>query len=164
MSDGGATALIAVAMVVGAAGTVVPIVPGVWIIWVAALAYGFLVGFGSVGLLVVAGMTGLLAVSVVSGVLIPRHLAQEANVSGWSQLVAVVGAVIGFFTIPLVGIIVGALIAVFIAEFVHHREVEAAWRATVAVAKGFGIATLVEIAVAVLMVALWSLWAASVVL
>ena len=42
-------AVVAIAMVMGLAGTVLPILPGLWLIWGAALVYGLVAGFGASG-------------------------------------------------------------------------------------------------------------------
>ena len=164
MSDGASTALVAVVMVVGLAGTVVPVVPGLLVIWGGALAYGFLVGFDPLAVAVLVVLTIVLAVSFALSILLPRRMAQSSDVSTWSQWAAVVGAIIGFFTIPVVGVVVGAVAGLFAAELVHHRDPAAAWSGSVAVAKGFGLSALVDLALAALMISVWSLWAAIVVL
>ena len=163
MSDVEVTILVAVVMVTGLAGTVVPVLPGLTLIWGAALVYGFLVGFGTVGVLVSIALTVLLAASVVKSVLVPRRMAEGHDVSGWSQLVAVVGAVAGFFLIPVIGVIVGALVGLLASEYVNHRALGPAWGATMAVAKGFGLSALIDIGLGLTMLSLWSVWAATVV-
>ncbi len=162
MSDGWMTVLVGIVMVVGLAGTVVPILPGLTVLWGAALAYGFVVGFGPVGITVMALITLLLVVSVVKSFLIPKKMAEGSDVSGWSQLIALVGAVIGFFVVPVVGIVVGALVGLMLSEYIHHRELGEAWEATKAVAKGFGLSALVDIALGVVMITLWAIWSLTV--
>ncbi|MEM9130915.1 MAG: DUF456 domain-containing protein [Actinomycetota bacterium] len=162
MSDLEATIVIGLVMVVGVLGTVVPFLPGVMLIWLAAVVYGFLVGFSPIGIAVLVVLTLLVAASVIKSVVVPRRAAEGHDVSRWSQLVAVLGAVVGFFVIPIVGVVIGALIGLFVAEYVHHREAGEAWGSTVAVAKGFGLSALIEIGIAVFMTAVWAAWALSV--
>jgi uncharacterized protein YqgC (DUF456 family) len=163
MSDVTMTVLVAVFMIVGLAGTVVPIVPGLVVIWAAALVYGLVVGFGALGMAVMALLTILLVVGFVLGFLLPKRMADGHDVSRRSQLVALVGAIIGFSTIPVVGVIVGALIGLLIAEYASQGDWKRAWGATVAMAKGFGLSALVDIGLATVMLALWSIWAFTVV-
>lgn len=164
MSDTEATVLVGIAMVVGLAGTVVPLLPGLLLIWGAALVYGFLVGFGPVGIAVVVVLTLVLAASMVKSIVVPRRMAEGHDVSRWSQVAALTGAILGLVFIPFVGVVVGALVGLLVAEWVNHRDLGAAWQATVAVAKGFGLSALIDIALGMLMVTLWSLWAFTVVL
>ncbi|MEL7158163.1 MAG: DUF456 domain-containing protein [Actinomycetota bacterium] len=163
MTDFYYTVLIAIVMAVGLVGTVFPFVPGVALIWAAAVLYGFFVGFGLTGFIVVGAMTVIVLASVAKSVLLPRRMAEGQDVSRWSQLVAAVGAVLGLIFIPVVGVFVGALLGLFAAELANHRNVTAARRATVAVAKGFGLSALIEVFMAVAMIGLWSIWAFTVI-
>lgn len=163
MTNGWATVLIGVVMVVGLAGTVVPVLPGLIVLWVAALVYGFVVGFGPVGVAAMILISLLMIVSIVKSFVLPKKMAEGSDVSGWSQLIALVGAIIGFFVVPVVGIVVGALVGLFVSEFVHHRRLAEAWDATKAVAKGFGLSALVDIALGLVMITLWAAWAATVI-
>ena len=158
------TILVGVVMVVGLAGTIVPVLPGLTVLWAAALVYGLVVGFGPIGIVVMVLLSVILVVSVVKGVVLPKKMAEGSDVSRWSQLVALVGAIIGFFIIPVVGIIVGALVGLLFAEYANHRHFEPAWVSTKAVAKGFGLSALVDIALGMLMIGTWGVWAATVVL
>lgn len=162
MSDTAATFLVGAVMLVGMAGTVIPFLPGLALILGAAVVYGLLVGFGTVGTLVTIALVVIVGLGVVKSVVVPRRMAEGIGVSGWSQVVALVGAVFGLIFIPVVGIFVGALGALFLAELVHHRSGAAAARSTVAVAKGIGLSTLIDLGLAAIMIGLWSVWALSV--
>lgn len=162
MSDTEATVVIGLVMAVGVAGTIVPFLPGVLLIWLAAVIYAFLVGFSPVAIIALAVLTFLAAGSVVTSVALPKHAADAHDVSRWSQLVAVVGAVVGFFVIPIVGVVVGALIGLFVAELAHQRDARDAWDSTVALAKGFGLSALIDVAIAIFMTVIWAFWAITV--
>ena len=159
MSDVEITVLVALVMVVGLAGTVVPLLPGLMLIWAAALVYGFGVGFGSVGVAVMVLLSLIVVISLVKSILVPRRAAEGHDVSRWSQLVALVGAVIGFFLVPVIGVFVGALVGLLLAEYVNHRDLATAWRATVAVTKGFGLSVVIDVGLAMTMIGLWLVWA-----
>lgn len=163
MNDTMWTLLAAIVMVVGLFGVVIPVLPGLALIWVAALVYGLIVGFGSAGVAAMVVLSVLLAGSVVVGVLLPRKAMQDSGAATWSQWAAVVGAIIGFFVIPIVGVLVGALVGVWLAEWSDKGDPRAAWTSTLAVAKGFGINTLVQFGIGTMMIAVWSLWATTVV-
>ncbi|MGH1493469.1 MAG: DUF456 domain-containing protein [Acidimicrobiales bacterium] len=152
-----------VIMVVGLCGVIIPVLPGLALIWGVALIYGFLVGFGAIGISVMVVLTVLLAISIVKGVIIPRRTAAESGASGWSQLGGLVGAVIGFFLIPIVGFIVGALVGVLLAEVLIKGQWDEAWTATKGLAKGFGISALIDLVLGLVMIAAWAGWAASVI-
>jgi hypothetical protein len=56
---GSVVVVTALLIVVGIAGTLLPILPGVALIWAATIAYGLVEGFGAVGLTAMAIITGL---------------------------------------------------------------------------------------------------------
>jgi len=163
MSDATATVVVGIAMAIGLAGTVVPLLPGLLLIWAAAIVYGLLTGFGTIGIGVTAALTALVLVGAVKSVLVPRRMAEGRGVSGWSQFVAFGGALLGFVFIPVVGAVVGALGGLFVAELVNHRNVPVAGRATLAVAKGFGLSAIIDVGLGMAMIALWMAWALTVV-
>lgn len=157
------TSIVAVVMVVGLAGVVIPVLPGLVLIWAAALVYGIEVGFGVGGVVVMTILTVLTLVSIVLGVILPKRAATESGATRRSQLVGLIGAVIGFFVIPVVGLVVGALVGVLVAEYKDKGDWPAARTATVGVAKGFGVSALVQFLIGFAMIVVWSLWAATVV-
>jgi uncharacterized protein len=65
--------------------------------------------------------------------------------------------VVGFFVIPVVGLVVGGVAAVYLAELARLQDLGLAWRSTWAVLRGIGIGMLVELTAALLMVGVWTL-------
>lgn len=162
MSDTAATVLIGLVMVGGLAGTVIPLLPGLLLIWAAALLYGLLVGFGGAGLTVMIVLTAIVGVSAIKSIVVPQRMADGHGVSRWSQLAALAGAIVGLVLIPVVGIVVGALVGLVLAEYANHRNGPDTWRATVAVAKGFGLSALIDVGLGMVMIGVWSIWALAV--
>ena len=105
----------------------------------------------------------LAAVSVAVGIVLPKRAATESGISTSSQLAAVVGAVIGFFAIPFVGLLVGALAGIALAEWRDKGEWQAARASTIAVAKGFGLSALAQFGIGFVMLVVWLAWAQAVI-
>lgn len=160
----GWTAVVGIVMVVGLVGVVLPVLPGLTLMWAAALAYGFLVGWSGLGVAVMALATVLVAAGFAAGILVPRQAAAAGGASGTAQLAGLVGAVIGFFLIPVVGVLVGALAGIFGVELARHGDRAAAWSATVATARGFGLSILIELGLGFALLVAWTAWAITVVL
>ena len=59
MSDVAWTVLAAVLMVLGLGGVVIPVLPGLALIWAVALGYGLIVGFGTIGTATMILLTAL---------------------------------------------------------------------------------------------------------
>ncbi len=78
----------------------------------------------------------------------------------WVLAVALVGMVVGFFTIPVLGIVIGGIAAIWLAELVRLRDPRRAWDTTWAAIQGYGVGTGIQLAagVAVLLVWLVAVW------
>ena len=103
----------------------------------------------------VAAVLGV-AAEVSQYVLAGRHM-RRADVP-WSTLVwGGIAGVVGFFVIPVVGLFIGFVLAVFLAELVRRRDRRAAWRATVAAMQATGITILVQLLGGLLAAATWGI-------
>lgn len=88
--------VVAAAMVIGLIGTVVPVMPGLLLIWGAGLVYGVLAGFGGVGIAAFAVMTILLGLGLATGYVLPKRAGVRSGAPKSSIRLGVLGAVIGF--------------------------------------------------------------------
>jgi len=156
------TLIAGVVMVVGVAGVIVPGLPGLLLVVAAGVGYGFAVGFSPLGWVVIGVLGVLLAISIALGVMIPQREAARAGTAGISQWAALLGAIIGFFVIPVFGLIAGAIIGALVAEYQVKGNWDEAWTATLGLVKGLGISMLVDLVIGVVMIAAWSVWALTV--
>ncbi|MGH9229982.1 MAG: DUF456 domain-containing protein [Acidimicrobiales bacterium] len=154
----GLVPLLGLVMAVGAVGTIVPLVPGISLVWGAGLVYGLDRGFGAIGLVAFAVMTGLAVAATVAGYVVPKRRATGAGVSRATVWLGVAGAVVGFFVVPVVGLPIGGVLGIYVGEHLRTGDRVAAWRATRATITGFGIAVLVQFAAALSMIAVWLVW------
>lgn len=145
-------------MVVGLVGTVVPVWPGVVVVWAAGLVYGLLGGFGAVGAVAFAAMTLLAVLGTLAQVAMPARSGARRGASLGTLAVAGAGAVVGAIVLPALGLPIGALVGVWAAELVRAGDAGLAWRNTLAVLRGMGLAILVELGVGTLMLAAWLVW------
>lgn len=159
MSDALITVIVLIAMLIGLAGTLVPILPGILLMWAAAVGYGVVVGFDAFGITILVLITALTGVAVAVGVLVPQRAAAESGAALASQIAAGVGAVIGFFLIPIIGAPVGAVVGIGLAEWYDKRDWPAAKASTIAIAKGFGISTLAQFGLGFVILMVWLPWA-----
>lgn len=152
-------ALVAVAIAVGIAGTVVPLVPGLGLVAAAALVYGLVEGFGVVGGIAFGIIVALAVAGSAAGIVLPRRAAGGAGAPRSSLLVGALGAVIGFFAVPVVGLPLGGAAGIFVGELARSGgDRSVAWRTTWATLKGFGLATLVQLAAGLVMAVVWIVW------
>ena len=153
-----ATALCAVVMAIGLIGTLVPVLPGLILIWATALVYGLVDGFGSLGAIAFALITLLLVVALVFKIVLPHRRGRASGAPASALVAGAVGAVAGFFLIPMVGLVAGAMVGVLGAEYVRTRRWDVAWRSTKGVAAGIGLGIALELAAGIAMVLTWGAW------
>jgi len=152
------TILVGAVMVIGVVGTVLPVIPGLWLIWAASLVYGLVEGFGAAGWLAMIVLTVLAGVGTAAGVALPQRSATNIGIPWWGQLFAGLMAVVGFFAIPVVGAAVGFVGAIIALVLVRTREVGTAIPTAWAVVRSLVIASAVQLAAGILMFATWIGW------
>lgn len=153
MSTGGLI-LTAVAIAVGLAGILVPLLPGTLLVY-AAIAVWAVIERTTVGWAVLGVVTVLLGIGMAVKYLWPVKRMRAADVSGRTLAVGGVLGVVGFFVIPVLGLLVGFVSGVFLAELVGRRDRRRAWASTVHAVKGVVLSVGVELAAALLATLAW---------
>ena len=149
---------VALLMAMGLAGVIMPFLPGLPIIWGAALVYGFLTEFGTLGWTAMAVITVLAAIGIAASLVLPERAGAATGASRSTRLFAGVTGVIGFFVLPVIGFPIGACLGVLLAQYRQTADPGEAVRATVAVLKGFGVGLVAELGAGLAMVAVWVAW------
>ena len=154
------TVLVGLAMVVGVAGTLLPLLPGVGLIWAAAVVFGLIEGFGLVGWTAMAVITALGASAIVAGVRMPQRAAAAGGIGWRGQLMAFALAVVGFFVIPVAGAPIGFVAGIYLAARSRHGA--EAWPITKRTVRSLVLAAGVQFAAAIGMALTWLVWALTV--
>lgn len=142
--------LVAVAIVVGLVGVIVPVVPGTLMVGAVIAVWA---GVERVWWLLALVLV-ISAVAVTLKFVVPARAAKQA--ASTSALVAgALGALVGFFVIPVIGMVIGFLVGVLGAEFARRKALQPAWAATWATTKSVGLAMLVELVAVIMMAGLW---------
>lgn len=145
-------------MVVGIFGTVVPLLPGLPIVWVAALVYALLSDPGVSGWLAFAVITALAIAGLLIGTALPHRRVVAAGVPRSSVVAGVALAVVGFFAIPVVGLPIGAATGILLAEKRRLDDWSAAVAATKSLLIGFGLGALLQFGAGVAIMIVWVVW------
>jgi hypothetical protein len=152
-------AVVALLMLAGLAGAVVPVLPGTPLILAGAVVHAVATDFTPVG----PGRLVILAVLAVVGTVL-GHVAsafgvRRAGGSGWAIAGALVGAVLGLFAAPF-GLLLGPLLGAIAGEALRTRRLRGSVRAGVGAAVGVIAGAAAQVAVGFVMVALflWWLW------
>ncbi|KHL14589.1 hypothetical protein CLV56_0150 [Mumia flava] len=148
------TVLVGLAILVGIAGIIVPILPGSLLVWIAIVVWAVVVAEPAAWAVLVAA-TVVYGATLVVQYAIPGRRLQRAGVPGRAMLLGFVLGVIGFFVIPVLGLFVGFVLGVYLHELARHRTHEGAWTATVHAMKAAGLSILIELAGAMISTSLW---------
>lgn len=153
MSAGGLI-LVAVAIAVGLAGILFPLLPGTLLVWAAIAVWAYL-EHTTVAWVVLGVATVVLGAGILIKYLWPARRMRAADVSGRTLAAGAVLGVVGFFVIPVVGLLVGFVLGVYLAELVQRRDQRRAWASTVHAVKGVALSVGVELVAALLATAAW---------
>lgn len=146
--------LVAVAIAVGLVGILVPILPGSLLVAAAILVWA--TERGETAAWVVLGVAlALLAAGGVVKYLVPGRRLQRAGVPTSTLLAGAALGVVGFFVVPVVGLPLGFVLGIYLAQWrrLGHRD---AWPATVHALKAVGLGILIELTFGTLAAATWA--------
>jgi uncharacterized protein YqgC (DUF456 family) len=149
----GVEVLVAVAIVIGLLGVIVPVLPGVALILLAILGWAVHLGEPT-GWVVLGVCAAVLVAGGIAKYLLPGRRLAEAGIPSSTQWTGVALGVVGFFVVPVVGLFLGFVLGMYVAE---RRRVgpEAAWPSTRAALRAVGLSILIELGSAVLAAGVW---------
>jgi uncharacterized protein YqgC (DUF456 family) len=146
-------------MVVGLVLLIIPIFPGITVIWLAALLYGIVTGFDTLGIVILVLITlGMIVGVTVDNVLMGAG-ARQGGASWLTIGVALFAGIAGTVLFPPIGGLIAIPLAIFLLELLRNREWRSAWRATRGVALGWGLSFLVRFGIGLVMISAWLIWA-----
>jgi uncharacterized protein YqgC (DUF456 family) len=159
--SGEAQTLVGVVMVLGIVGILLPVLPGLLLIWAAGLWWTIADGGGATRWTVFAVLTALLVVGTVVKYVLPARSAAARGAPVSTLVVGALGGIVGFFVIPVVGLLIGGVLGIYLAEYVRLRDPGRAWTSTRAALVAIGIGLLIELTAGVLMFGVWliGVWA-----
>jgi uncharacterized protein YqgC (DUF456 family) len=144
-------------MVIGLAGTIFPILPGIPIIWLSALFYAVVEGFEAIDPFTFIVLTLMAAVAGTADIWMSALGAKTGGASGRSMLYGCLGSLIGFIvgTVFVIGQLIGALIGyvlgILLSEYQKHRDWNLAIKASLGGLAGRGLAAAVQFGAGLLM-------------
>lgn len=135
--------LVGLAILIGCLGIIVPVLPGSILIGIAVLVWAIVIDgplawtvFTIVAVFVTAGMSSSL-------VLTGRKL-KSMQVPKTSVLLGGVLGIIGFFLIPVLGLPIGFIAGLYLAEYGRLRDAKAAWDSSWESIKAIGLGAAIE--------------------
>ena len=146
-------------MAVGLFGLIVPIFPGITVIWLAALGYGVITGFSTLGWVLFAVITVLLIVGVtIDNILMGAKARKEG--AAWSSLaLGWLAGILGTILLPPLGGIIAAPLVVLLLEYLRQRDFNKALASLRGLAIGWGASFVVRFFIGLAMIGIWLVWA-----
>lgn len=148
-----ATVVAGLLIVVGLFGVIVPVLPGLLLVLVGiavwALERSDLVGWITLGV-----AAAVLAIGSVAKYLLPGARIRAAGVPTRVLAAGGVLGIVGFFVVPLVGLFLGFVLGVYLAELARVGR-ERAWPSTRLALAAVGWSILIELASGLTAAAMW---------
>jgi uncharacterized protein YqgC (DUF456 family) len=145
--------LVALVIAVGLVGILVPLLPGSVLVVGAVLAWAVTVG-GATAWVVAVLATALVVAGAVVKYVVPTRRLQDAGIPARTQWAGVGLGIVGFFVVPVVGLPLGFVLGIYLAELARVGSGRA-WPATVQSLKAVGVSMLIELAAALLATGVW---------
>lgn len=145
--------VVAVVIFIGLCGVVLPVLPGLILILAAIGVWAFVVGGSAWFVFAVAA--GFLGAAALVKYLVANKSMKNSGVPGRTVIAGGLLGIVGFFVIPVIGLIIGFVLGAFLAEWYRGKNVQAGWRGAVAATKAAGIAMIIELAGALFAASIW---------
>ncbi|MCV7053694.1 DUF456 domain-containing protein [Mycolicibacterium gilvum] len=146
--------VVALVIAVGLVGIVVPILPGGILVIGAIGVWAFVVNT-AVSWIVFGVAAALFAASQVIKYTWPVKRMRAADVRTSVLVVGGIAGVVGFFVIPVIGLLIGFVLGVFAAEMSIRGDATRAWASTWHALKGVALSVGVELTGALLATVAW---------
>ena len=137
--------LIVAFIVLGIIGIIIPMIPGILLIWLAVLTYVWTNGMETIGWANFIIITLIALVTGTSDFWMSLMGAKRGGASGRSFLFGAVGAIIGSFIFPLLGTIIGYAVGILLGEYQKRGDWNQALKASMGGVAGWGVATAVQL-------------------
>jgi len=151
----GLEVLVALGIATGLVGMLVPVLPGSLLVAAAVLLWAAATGGTTAWVVLVVALAFLVAGAVVK-YLVPGRKLQRVGVPRTSLFVGAALGVVGFFVVPVVGLLLGFVLGVYLSEWSRQGH-RAAGPATVHALKAIGLGIVIELAFGTLAAATWAL-------
>lgn len=145
--------IVGIVILVGLVGIVLPVLPGLVLVVAAVLVWA-LDESSALGWIVFALSVGLAATATVVKYLIPGRRLKESGIPLSTMMAATLGAVVGFFAIPMVGAPLGFLAGIYLMQWSRVGR-EEAWPSTLRTAGAVGLSIGIELAGGLIIAGLW---------
>jgi uncharacterized protein YqgC (DUF456 family) len=150
----GGEVLVGIVIAIGLVGVLVPVLPGLVLVWAAILVWALEDG-GRPAWVVLALVTALFVAGTIAKYVLPGRRLRRAGVPWTSTAVGAGLGLVGFFVIPVIGLVVGFVLGVYLAERQRLHAAGLAWQSTKQALAAAGWSVLIELTTGVVMAGCW---------
>lgn len=149
-----------VLMFIGLIGVILPLVPGIILVYLAALLYAVVEGFAKIGPITLAVLTLLAVVGVTADIWVSSLGAKAGGASVWALLGGLVLGLVGLIFFNLPGAILGSVAGVIAVEMWRVGNWHKVLKSSGGWLIGWLLSTVVQLSIALIMIAifLWQVW------
>lgn len=156
LSDTGTTITLVsgILILAGILGVILPVIPGLLLSWAGVLLWALL-GDAGAGRWVVLGLaTAVAFAGTLVKYLWPGKRLKDTGVPTLSLLAGGVLGIVGFFVVPVVGLVLGFVLGLYLAELSRIGSARA-WPSARSALGAVGLSLLVEFAAALAIAVIW---------
>lgn len=151
--------IVVLVMLTALIGLLIPVFPGVEIMWLTSIVYGIVAGMDTAGWIMLAIITALTLVGFFIDNLIMGAAARQGGASWTSIILAFIAGIAGTFLIPPIGGVIAAPAVLYLYEWRRLGDRHKAWQAMRGLAIGWGTAFLARFGIGILVIIAWGAWA-----
>lgn len=145
-------------MLVGLIGLIVPVFPGLVVMWLAALIYGLVSGFGTLGTILFIFITLLMLVGSVVDNLLMGAGARKGGASWGTILLGYAAGLLGTIFIPPFGGLIAAPLVVLLLQYRQTEDWKQAWTTVKELVIGWGLSFFARLGIGFLLMLFWWIW------
>ena len=146
-------------MLVGLFGLLVPIFPGIFVIWLAALGYGVVTGFTTLGWVLFAVITLLMITGTTIDNVLMSAKAHKEGAAWYSIVLGMLAGILGTIFFPPFGGLIATPLVVWLLEYLRLRDVTKSLASLRGIAIGWGASFVVRFMLGLAMIGIWLVWA-----
>lgn len=146
-------------MLVGLFGLIIPIFPGITVIWLATLVYGLVTGFNTLAWILFVIISILAVIGVTIDNVLMNAKAHKEGAAWTSLALGWLGGVLGTIFLPPFGGLVAAPLVVLLVEYIRQRDIHRALLTVRGLMLGWGASFIVRFFIGLSMIGLWVIWA-----
>jgi hypothetical protein len=146
-------------MLVGLFGLIVPIFPGIMVIWLAALGYGAATGFTTLGWVLFTVITVLFILGAIIDNVLMSAKAHKEGAALSSLALGVLAGILGTILFPPVGGLIATPLVLLLVEYIRQHNFKRAFVTLRGLAIGWGSAFVVRFLIGAAMIGIWLVWA-----